>query len=161
MLSVRRIFLIAQVWLTAFLTLFAGAPQWTCVCPDGHAKPFCLSVLPGLAGCCCADGPARAGCCEKPAGVKPCCRASHGIAAGKSSHSQAQCPGCRKTMTPSGVAAVPPTSDDGRLAVDLPACVGDFTALSRVNRASRTSDALTNQRHPPDDLILTLQRLVI
>lgn len=175
MYRARRTLLVAQVWLTAFMTLLSGAPQLTCVCPDGRVKQFCLSFLPGLAGCCCshactpAGGQVRACCCggrasslSEPAGERPCCRARRGVAAEKlQSQSQVGCPGCRKTMTPSGVVAVPSPSADQHLAGDIHAHVADFAVPFYAGRSLRTSDARSTQRHPPDDLIVVLQRLVI
>src|SRR5215475_7170923 len=49
---VRKTALVGQVWLTAAMTLIAGVPHFSCRCPDGHVKPFCLGLAPGGRACC-------------------------------------------------------------------------------------------------------------
>jgi hypothetical protein len=62
-----KMFRLAQVWLTALMTLFAGFPQWTCACPEG--KPAIASHSKDLAkmGCGCGRN-----CCSG-ASPKNCC----------------------------------------------------------------------------------------
>ena len=157
-----------QVWLTALLTLGSGVPQLTCVCPNGRVKPFCLSILPGLAGCCCGAPAALGRCCcagHAPAAStseRPCCAVKRGAFSVKqSSHAQAESPRCRKTLAPSAVAVVDSPSTIGRPASDLSAPVLAFAVESGAGRLTRTSDARRGQRPPPHDLIVALQRLVI
>jgi hypothetical protein len=51
------------IWLTAAMTLIAGTPHFVCLCPNGHIKPFCLTLF--FDRTCCCNG--------------SCCSASHVI----------------------------------------------------------------------------------
>jgi hypothetical protein len=69
--AVRRIAWIGQAWLTAAMTLVAAVPHFDCRCPDGHFKPFCLSIASDASGCCCG------GTCCSPTKEGTCCRGHH------------------------------------------------------------------------------------
>ena len=182
MLPIRGTFRVASVWLTALMTLASGAPHLTCVCPNGHVKPFCLSVLPGFAGCCCGasgrtpDDQNRGCCCcsarhdgagSDPGQERVCChsrRPRHGA-----QDSSVEGSGCRKTLTPSGVVAVPVSSADKHLTGGLdaapfePCVVAPFCGY-RSPRIPRTEAAATTagrpRRHPPAPRHLTISCLL-
>jgi hypothetical protein len=59
---------VGLVWLATGLTLFAGVPFFSCVCPDGAVKPVCMGGSSDTAGCCCGGG-----CCTSP-DAESCCR---------------------------------------------------------------------------------------
>ncbi len=140
-----------QAGLAALLTLLSGAPQLTCVCPDGRVYPFC----PGLpTPCCCGDaGPAAPG-------VKPCGQVKRQGAAGRT-RPQLESPGCRKTLTPSAVAAAPTRPADVRPAPQPHAPAFDLAAASAAGPAPRSFDSPDPPRHSPDDLTVSLRRLLI
>lgn len=159
--GLRRKSLVALAWLTAFTTLASGAPQLTCVCPDGRVMAFCLSALPGLSRCCCGNACCRTagGDCLSSSPVRPCCQARAAREAanksGRGSHVEAPC--CRKTLTPSKVLAVLDSSVARALTTDLhPAAP---VPVAPVGPSSRTEER--PPRSPPDDLTITLRRLVI
>jgi hypothetical protein len=53
MACLRRLTLLALVWLTAASTLLAGVPHFDCLCPDGQHSSFCLVAVSSQTGCCC------------------------------------------------------------------------------------------------------------
>ena len=73
----RRMFLVAHVWLTAFMTLIVSTPHFDCRCPDGRIKPFCLALLTGKTGCCCESS-----CCSVSIGVDARGLATHASPSG-------------------------------------------------------------------------------
>src|SRR5438552_5070598 len=66
---------IGQAWLTAVMTLVTAVPHFDCRCPDGHVKPFCLSISRAASGCCCGGT-----CCSSTEGGRSCCRARSRVA---------------------------------------------------------------------------------
>src|SRR5947209_19392590 len=54
MRTIHRSLRASLVWVTAAATLFAHTPRLQCRCPDGHVKPFCLSLFLPSSGCCCS-----------------------------------------------------------------------------------------------------------
>ncbi len=61
MRHVRKTGLTLLVGLTAVSTLIAGTPHFSCRCPNGQVKLFCLSAPSQASGCCCG-----AACCAVP-----------------------------------------------------------------------------------------------
>ena len=114
--------LAAQVWLTAIMTLVAGIPQFSCICPNGNTKPVCVSVPTDPSGCCCAGGkccspsPGASGCCSKSAKAANADQPTHkSCCAERRDPKPDQQPGtrlnagqtcCTKTLTPPKVTAV-------------------------------------------------------
>src|SRR5438093_8553718 len=91
----RKTALTGLVWLTAAAIALAGVPHFTCLCPDGRFKIFCLNISSNNSGCCCGGK-----CCS--AG-KSCCQGGTCCAAKKSGENkdrsgQAQSAGCLKTV---------------------------------------------------------------
>src|SRR5262245_2641030 len=63
-----RMVRISGILLTAIMTLVAGLPHFSCVCPDGNVKPFCFGTSSAKSGCCC-----NGACCSSSEGVASCC----------------------------------------------------------------------------------------
>jgi hypothetical protein len=164
----RRLLLVAHVWLTAFLTLFAGLPHVSCRCPNGHVKPFCLSFLTGAAGCCCASA-----CCPAPrqeSGSNPggpakkscCCHApQHSDPAGVPARLEGQ--GCRKTL-----AETTPAAPGTETSILKSSAAGSFLLAPAVHlpalSAAAGPERLSWQSYrlpPPTDLVVTLQHFLI
>lgn len=169
---------VALVWLTALLTLFAGAPHVQCRCPSGRLKPFCLGFLfhnPAGGTCCCAgEAPDSGGCCVAPdalpaprAGTKCCACGPHtrGGQVGEAGaiRIQANAPCCFKTLvTPADFAPAP--SEPGP--APAASTVADLRSLWAPGVGLAGDRGLLSwQAHllapPPTDLIITLQRLTI
>jgi hypothetical protein len=71
MTCLRRLILVALVWLTAASTLLAGLPHFECLCPNGQRGSYCLGIVTNATGCCCGGScciSGRTGCCTPTAG---------------------------------------------------------------------------------------------
>ncbi len=73
MALVYRTVVAGQAWLTAVMTLVAGMPQFSCICPDGTVKAFCVSFSTDPMACCCGGGKC---CSPSKAGGACCCKAT-------------------------------------------------------------------------------------
>jgi hypothetical protein len=168
--------------LAAILTPLSGVPHIVCRCPDGHLKPFCLSITTKKsAGCCCGGA-----CCSSGKVGKVCCCACRTRGTGSSRHgARATCcdlheprpgegvptsgprlterPCCQKTLVAAESLAVArakaTAGDDLGPSADVPAQPAFVRApeagsLSRIPR-------LAHSPGPPADLITLLSRLVI
>ncbi len=122
MIRLRAIFWAIGVWTTAVSTLLAGLPHLQCHCPDGHIKPFCLSIL--VPSICCDRS-----CCADPAGepmergnqesttTKPCCCCCQAAQQAASRPAeQIRSLGCQKTLTEAQLVSC---SDFGRYSVNV------------------------------------------
>jgi hypothetical protein len=171
----RKTFLSALVWLTAATTLVAGAPHFTCRCPDGRVKLFCLGSAFKKSGCCC-NGEcccAKAGTacrCTKTSAPDPkpvkasCCCGRHGEPAPKvraqtGGSFTASC--CTKTLVQPDLSTFQypeePALKDATLAVLLapqPPVIGAAPSEPCFFR-------LEHQRPPPTDLVIALQHFLI
>jgi hypothetical protein len=165
--------------LAALLTPLSGAPHVVCRCPDGHLKPFCLSITARKStGCCCGGACCSSGkvgkccCCRTcgPGGTRPgarasCCdqhQARPGEGLPKSGPRFAERPCCQKTLVAAESLARAPkkaTAGDGLCrSADAPppasVCVPEagsvFHAPGQVHSPG-----------PPADLPTLLRRLVI
>jgi hypothetical protein len=168
MVCIGRAALVANVWVTAAMTLVAGVPHFDCRCPDGSVKPFGLGALSRLAGCCCArtnskPHPARPAARPAPSCRACCCHQAPPAADEPESDTGWQRPGCTKLLvrptsyTP-GAAQVldrePPAAEPMCLAgaVDRPT-----PTAAEIRRADQWPRALP----PPGDRLSLLQRLTI
>jgi hypothetical protein len=166
--SWRRVFLVSQVWLMAFLTLFAGLPHVSCLCPNGHVKPFCLSFIAGAAGCCagtCCSRPRPGEDPESPSSEpakKSCCHAAQRSGpAGDPRRLGSQ--GCRRTLAETDP-AVPGTEASAQKS----SAAGPFVLAPAVHLpalpATAGEERLSWQSYrlpPPTDLVVTLQHFLI
>jgi hypothetical protein len=121
MASWCKTFRLGHVWLTAAMTLVAGLPHYSGLCPDGTLRLFCPAGASNPIGCCCG------GSCCSPAGgsgarggqesapsccgsttEKSCCSA-HGTLkpVGSSQRIQAHLSCCTRTLTTAQISALP------------------------------------------------------
>jgi hypothetical protein len=167
-------FLVAHVWLTAFLTLLAGLPHFRCQCPTENAQPISLST-PFPVGKCCAAG----SCCPSSPErsdrsgefvtasqtKRPCC--CHATSEPNTSkdgrHSQLKSLTCNRTLT--DVAPALPSSQQKaseNLVVEL--LVSDFAPPSldvSLQAGYSVSPWQSYSQPPPTDLVVTLQHFLI
>ena len=182
----RKTSLLILVWLTAAMTLVAGTPHFTCRCPSGRIKPFCLGSVFNKSGCCC-NGEC---CCTKagtacrcsktsasdPQPVKtPCCCGQHDEPAASccgqhdepaptdrtptESSFSGSC--CTKTLVQPKVSTFQfpqkPVLKDATLAVFLALQPPVFWAAPTEPCCFR----LAHQRPPPTNLVIALQHFLI
>ncbi len=166
MRRLRRTSLSALIWLTAAMTVAAGAPNFTCRCPNGQVKPFCFGSAGGKRGCCC-DGACcgtAAGAAGQPEAAKaPCCghreKTTGNVSTKSESRLTSTC--CAKTLVGPEAPAAPstekPVLKDAVTLVALP-------ALPLANRAEPNGPSYDRQEHrspPPTDRVITLRHLLI
>jgi hypothetical protein len=171
----RRMFLVAHVWLTAFMMLFAGLPHVRCQCPTEHDKPIRPSI-PFQIGKCCGAGSC---CTPAPEGddrsgdtsiaseaeqVCCCCHTSTMQNADKKEQcGQLESLGCKRALTDAdpvlsssqepvnaGLISWMLISDTAPTFLALPRQAGD-SSLSWQS----------HEKPPPTDLVLTLQHILI
>lgn len=168
MARLRRTTLAVLVWLTAVMTLVAGAPRLVCRCPDGHTKPFCFGFTSEKSSCCCGGS-----CCSKEGG-SCCCHNSETVSVGEDR------PGCRqpsesphdaetqvghtccsKTLVhPEGFLLTTAKVSGGSDLTSGPLVASQLEVAISV--PSDSSQILWHgHRLPPPDLIITLQHLTI
>src|SRR5262245_26246874 len=73
MSCLRRLTLVALIWLTAASTLLAGLPHFECLCPNGQRGSYCLGTATNKTGCCCGGScclTKQGGCCAPISGDK-------------------------------------------------------------------------------------------
>jgi len=84
---------VGQVLLTAIMTVVAGMPHFSCVCPDGSVKVNCFTFSSG--SCCCGAG----NCCGATDGDGCCSRAKNGLSA---DHGKRSCCGQHQNQKTNG-----------------------------------------------------------
>jgi hypothetical protein len=173
---------VGQAWLTAFMTLVAGLPHLSCLCPDGRVKSVCLSVASESSGCCCGGTcctPTSQGstcCCKHKRGsppkatasdgaVRTCCQAQDERGPESSTKTeQVRSPGCTKTPATTGVTTISQKKTRGNdNSVVQVLCLSGQPNLC-CTAQSLSSSHPTWQSHevaPPTDLVTTLQRFLI
>jgi hypothetical protein len=166
MKAIRKALQTGILSLTAVMTLIAGIPHFTCVCPNGKIKPFCFGVAVNSSGCCCG----KACCASGPSG-KCCCGSSGGCAcpekADKTPKSpengyQAKSSCCTKTLAEQEISLVStgkPTLDQA----EAPAFSHDDGPLVQ-SWPSATTARVAWHIHlvaPPTDLVISLQHFLI
>ncbi len=163
------------IWLTAVMTLIAGAPHFDCRCANGHVKPYCLG-LAAKKGCCCAGS-----CCSSPpraeeenatspdpssapAGEKSCCchEQRQSDAGRNPAESTFEKTGCQKTFV-EAADAVPSAAK-----VVVPDLLTPLFLLFPASvfppfeiRLYADSFASNQGLSPPTDLVIVLQRFLI
>jgi len=167
---------IASTWLTAATFLVTAVPHFRCVCPNGHVKPFCLSVLSQTTGCCCGGAccPANQGgrCCCQPGGDGlpsagaeggGCCAEGPPLrprpAEGTDSHLRGT--SCHKTPAVEELLAPAPERLAGQdwAGPGLVLPPADTAAFSPF--VPRQLSWQSYQLPPPTDLVITLQHLLV
>ena len=170
---------VGAVWLAAGLSLFAGVPHFSCVCPDGVVKPVCAGESSGTAGCCCGGG-----CCASSEAVS-CCRGrgtSHAAsAARKSCCAGPHDDGCQPSSSEAGAAVrgnccvrtleqpeallFTPAGSTARpdfTAHALPAAIAPPVAtLAAPGSVAAVAPGPAHCLSPPPDLLALLQHLLI
>jgi hypothetical protein len=171
----RRMFLLAHVWLTAFMTLLAGLPHLRCQCSTEYAKPV-LPIGPcQVSKCCDADSYctsstedadrsddssteilAKRRCC--------CCQSSAAQLTDKDNpHGKLKSLGCKRTLTeadPALLSVQEPVNSDlvaGMLTSDSASPFRDLSRQAGFSLPPWQSHA----EPPPTDLVLTLQHFNI
>ncbi len=173
----RQTALVAQVWVTAVMTLVAGLPHFDCRCPDGRVKPFCLSFAFETSGCCCSgtccspteESANRSGYGTTPARQAkkaPCCSRHRGPETSElpsANGCRAGGSGCVRTLTQPQDVACAPSQATGRAdvaaLVAVPASVSFVHALPAA--AHNQPSWETHSLAPPVDLVTVLQHLLI
>jgi hypothetical protein len=174
MRRLRKTSLAALVWLTAAMTLVAGTPHFTCRCPSGRVKPFCLGSALKQSGCCCNGecccASAAAGGCgntsasdAKPVEASGCCGRHDGpapkVPAQAGGSFTASC--CTKTLVRPGVS----TSQHPEKPVLNSAALAVLLALQPpVSWAAPAEPCFfrpEHQRPPPTDLVIALQHFLL
>lgn len=174
MIRLRRVLLVATVWLTTFTSFVAGIPHFDCVCPDGTRKPFCLGFqFDG--SCCFQDGcssPLEATAPSTKPGprsspeTKPACCACCSRQKSTTLANGLLPPGpgmqrssCHRTRVEAEPCLRPTTPPDAKI---LTATVSS-TVLEQLPLLTslRCPGQDTCHDPPPPDLVFTLGRLVI
>src|ERR1051326_1258891 len=93
------------VWATAASSLFGSTLHFTCRCPDGTVKPFCMGQGSFESSCCC-NGKC---CCSTSDGGGCCCKSSSSAWQGKKNS-----PFCchQSKREPSSEAVAPRSGED-------------------------------------------------
>ena len=181
MRQLRSIALCLLTWLTAAMTLVAGTPHYTCRCPSGAIKPFCLGISFAWAkngketancccnGRCCTPQDTNSSCCKSTSSAgepKSCCgccgdRSSKPTRGGRDEGSRVSGAVCVRTVAPSQSATVSPPKT--RLAADE--AFGQFLPFdgsrSQLPVCVGRHDCREHQRPPPTDLVVSLLHLLI
>jgi hypothetical protein len=175
--SIRRRLRAVGVWVMVPLAFSSGVPVSGCICADGHYEPICRADLcqggqtgetqkPLTAACCgcscCAPGKSEGSrhCCTD--NNTACCRGSANSSRNDSSGNGVQGKGCCTPFVQAQVippiTASPSLPDDhhstaiGATTLDLPRLVVTTNASRRVEM---------DIGPPPDDLVVSLGRLLI
>jgi hypothetical protein len=171
----RRMFLIAQVWLTAFTMLFAGLPHVRCQCPTELVKPINPNILIpvnnccGGSGSCCnpsrdesnrSDDPSTANEVKRPC---CCCQASSAQSTDKNDFGQLKNLGCKRTLTDADP-VLPSSQERVNDSVAVEWIISDIapTCFDLSLQAGYSFQPWrTHSGPPPIDLVLTLQHFII
>ncbi len=175
MLQFRRTALSLLVWLTAVATLVGGTPRFTCRCPNGEVKPFCVGMSFGTAKanqkkseCCCNGGCCSSGIQGRNPSREPgasCCGDHHDQASGAGPGAGSQLRGacCTRTLAQGSLALV--SSPKAGLAANGILCdVLVFDAPQAYLPISSNPDSFDLQEHqrpPPTNLVVMLLHLLI
>jgi hypothetical protein len=176
MLRLRQTLRAGSACLAALMTLVSGAPHLDCICPDGHIKSFCLSLVWGQSACCggeCCPASAPGGCCCQAKGadsvshhgVRACCRrgAQHPADSAANPHGQLTTTCCKKTLAGTDTTAVSPRVDvrSHHLAVAL---VPGVSAPQVSGLPSAEDPAFCRHSYslpPPTDRVVAFQHFII
>ncbi len=167
---------VAQVSMTAAMTLVAGIPRFDCRCTEGQVKPFSLALVSSGSPCCCGRcGATSAGgerpCCmaatlAKRAKAASCCEASRVTPAsqsapGSSQITQSAC--CLKTLAqPETATPVNTIRILGKALI--PHAVFAHRTIMPFSFATSGAGQPVGSLHslaPPTDLVTLLQHLLI
>src|SRR5262245_61815242 len=175
MRRLRKPALVAWVWLTAAMNLFAGVPHFVCQCPT-EAADSCRSA-PAADSCCC-----RGGSCGEPRAASCCARKKSPVSPHFSSHYAANDRAEATSVSGRSGAhsSIQPRACTRGLATGQPAVLsqskrvageGSFVEALVSQSISFASSLLPSQRSrnlsssdrsaPSTDLITILQRLTI
>jgi hypothetical protein len=161
------------------MTLIAGMPQFSCICPNGSTKPVCVSLATDSSGCCCGGGkccsPSQDGgaCCCKPVKIANADRSTHKSCCeehrsqkpdqkqGLRPEAGQKC--CTKVLSPRPVTAVSYHKTVVIPKAFLEAQYPQSLALSSTWLATTYGRTLwqINLLAPPTDLVEALQRYLI
>lgn len=170
---VRHRFRAVVVWAAVPLVLLNGRVTASCICADGHVEPFCrveicsnqtaTSTDARDCGCpCCAkDNRDRSstGCCR---GKMACCQQSDKPRSDKSdgagvSDNSCCTPVVHAQTVPAVVGATKIVDDHRAPAI----CAAVTPWPCSMNGSSATLHSVLDTGSPPNDLVITLHRLVI
>ncbi|HEY7309134.1 MAG TPA: hypothetical protein VH643_07155 [Gemmataceae bacterium] len=160
MRRLRKLSSLAGIWLTAFMTLVAGAPHLHCVCPNGRVKLYCLSFFSRTSCCegsCC---PAVAQDEIHPQEQACCCRAArHDDNRDLRIHGT----GCKKTLIAAEASGFTVAARDAGQELDASACVAvtEPPALASMSATNAERIRRNPYRPPPADLLNLLQHFNI
>jgi hypothetical protein len=154
------------VWLTAWTTLFASAPHFECVCPDGSRAPCCLSWF--AANSCEAPAltPVKAGCSHCKA-AKPAPRTEKPVAISKNRSGLPAIgkAACEKAivfsadmLTDHGATIVDHRGDVLTAPLPLPDDASGFSNHASVSMHAQRAD---HSLLPPTDFVVVHQQFVI
>jgi hypothetical protein len=164
---------IAQVWLTAAMTLIAGIPRFDCRCSEGQAKPFRLVF--SASKCCCgrcgeSTGNGSRSCClaassAKPAKPTSCCQTSRVSTVSKALPASGQispsaC--CLKSVT-QVQSAFPAHSIRSLAKIHLEPALASLATASFTFAASSSGQSIVSLHSlaPPVNLVTLLQHLLV
>jgi hypothetical protein len=167
---------VAQVWMTAAMTLVAGIPRFDCRCTEGQVKPFSLALVSSGSQCCCGRCGASSGSGERPCCMAAslakrtmaasCCEASRVVPPSQSSQgsiqiTQSAC--CLKTLAqPETATPVNTIRILGK--VLIPHAVFAYQAIMPLSFATSGAGQPVGSLHslaPPADLVTLLQHFLI
>jgi hypothetical protein len=166
-----KIVMTGQVLLTAIMTLIAGTPHLSCLCPDGATKPVCSPLAADPSGCCCGGGnccspdpQSGAGCCtaSKPK-EKSCCAANRQQKPSEQKESQfrAEHKCCVMTVGLPRVTAVSYYKTAVEKDVSLTPLHSESVTFARLPAAFTPAVWQINLTAPPTDLLDVLQHYLI
>lgn len=161
MRRLRKLSSLAGIWLTAFMTLVAGAPHLHCVCPNGRVKLYCLSFFSRTSCCegsCCAavaqdeTHPQEQAAC--------CCRAARHD---DGDAQRIQGTGCKKTLIDAEAAGFTVAARDAEQGLDASAWVAltEHSALASIAPTNAERIRRNPYHPPPADLLSLLQHFNI
>jgi hypothetical protein len=177
MRQLRSIALCLLTWLTAAMMLVAGTPHYSCRCPSGAIKPFCLGIsfarakdAQQTANCCCngrcCPSQGTKSCVSSAREPKSCCgccgdRGSKPTRGRPDAGGQVNGACCIRTLAPSQTITVSPP----KTGVAAGETFGQFIAFdasrSQLPICVGRCDCREHQRPPPTDLVVSLLHLVI
>ena len=147
-----------QVLLTAIMTLFAGTPHWSCLCPNGKVKTVCVSVAAHPSCCCCAGGNC---CAASNPEVKSCCATHRKLDETRQSQVQPDRKCCVRTLDQLTDTAVSYFKTTAEKDFSHTPVLIQTIAPSNLQRTDLLSVWQTNLLTPPTDLVDVLQHYLI
>ena len=166
--------IVGQVLLTAIMTLVAGMPHFSCVCPDGSLKANCFTFSSG--SCCCGTGNCCGatdgeGCCSRSKnslstgeGKRPCCgqhqdQKARGLSGG-SFESKAPC--CNRSLAVPDAASASYSKTLPSKDISFESLSISVSSLSPVAKEAKFAGLWqTHQVAPPTDLFAIFCHLII